>query len=65
MSFIKQLSGEFAITEFYWKVQKQGFSRIFIFLLEFQLIKINIAVIIFKLIIFDKHIHFFKERLVQ
>ena len=47
ISFIKQFSVKTRIMDFYWKVQKRGFTRIFIFLLEFQLIRINPNVIIF------------------
>ena len=54
VSFVNQLSRKHSIMYFYWKVQKQGFTRIFIFLLEFQLITVNIVVTIFKFITAEK-----------
>ena len=53
IAFIKQVSCKSSIMEFYWKVQKLRFTRIFISLLEFQLIRINIIVVTFKFIIIE------------
>ena len=41
------------IMGFYWKVQKWSFIRVFIFLLEFQLTRTNVIVLILKFI-FDE-----------
>ena len=50
ISFIKHVSGKCPIIDFYWKIQKWGFKRIFIFILEFQITRINMVLIIFKLV---------------
>lgn len=51
ISFIKKISSKFFIMNFYRKVQKLELIKIFIFLFESQLIRINIIVIAFKFII--------------
>ena len=51
ISFVKELSGKMVIMIFYLKIQKRAFIRILSFLSEFQLIRINIFVIVLKLVI--------------
>ena len=51
--FIKQLSGKFPNIDFHWNVEKRDFTKIFIFLLKFQLIRINVLVMIFKFVIIE------------
>ena len=46
ISFIRQLRCKFSIMDSYWEVKKGSFTRIFIFLLEFQLIRIIIIAMI-------------------
>ena len=55
ISFIKKISSKFFIMNFYRKVQKLELIKIFIFLFESQLIRINTIVIAFKFIITKVH----------
>ena len=52
--FIRNLSSKFLIIVFYLKVKEQEFTRIFIFIIEFQLMRINFFVNIFKLFVVER-----------